>query len=110
MAFVPIGKQESMRFEPGHAVRVRDRWIAVFKEVGADGREELLAIDNACPHASAPPTQAQPHQAPQRVQTGAPRLSLVAWLRGHLLPGVGAGRGGGGAHQCSGKGWHCRAC
>ena len=54
MAFVPIGKQESMRFEPGHAVRVRDRWIAVFREVGADGREELLAIDNACPHASAP--------------------------------------------------------
>ncbi len=54
MTWTPIGNKSAMRFEPGHAVRVQDRWIAVFRQQGADGAEHLLAIDNACPHASAP--------------------------------------------------------
>jgi nitrite reductase (NADH) small subunit len=54
MAWTAIGSKDAMKFDPGHAVRVKDRWIAVFSQRGADGKEELLAIDNACPHASAP--------------------------------------------------------
>lgn len=54
MAWTPIGKRDAMKFEPGHAVRIGSHWIAVFALKGNDGNEELLAIDNACPHASAP--------------------------------------------------------
>ncbi|HEB54540.1 MAG TPA: hypothetical protein ENI87_14910 [bacterium] len=48
-AWHDAGPLAAMRFEPGHPVQLGDRWIAVFH---VDGR--YLAIDNACPHASAP--------------------------------------------------------
>jgi nitrite reductase (NADH) small subunit len=54
MAWTNVGRRDAMRFQPGHPVRVGSHWIAVFCQPGADGKDELLAIDNACPHASAP--------------------------------------------------------
>lgn len=45
----PIGRPEDLRFEPGAAVRVGNHRIAVFPLDGG-----YVAIDNACPHASAP--------------------------------------------------------
>ncbi len=49
MTWYPIGRPDDLAFEPGAAVRVADRWLAIFR---LDG--DYLAIDNACPHASAP--------------------------------------------------------
>lgn len=44
-----VGRPEDLRFEPGAAVHVRGRWLALFRlETG------FAAIDNACPHAGAP--------------------------------------------------------
>ncbi len=44
-----IGPVKGLKFSPGAEVRILDRWIAVFP--ASDG---YRAIDNACPHASAP--------------------------------------------------------
>jgi nitrite reductase/ring-hydroxylating ferredoxin subunit len=49
MRWFPIGRPDSLRFEPGAAVAVENRRIAVFPLDGG-----WVAIDNACPHASAP--------------------------------------------------------
>lgn len=38
-----------MTFDPGFAVHVEGRWLAVFPHAGG-----YRVIDNACPHASAP--------------------------------------------------------
>lgn len=47
--WVDAGALDEMKFDPGHPVRLEDRWLAVFP-VG----EGYRVIDNACPHASAP--------------------------------------------------------
>lgn len=49
MTWHPIGRPESLRFDPGVAVRAGNRRVAVFPLDGG-----YAAIDNACPHASAP--------------------------------------------------------
>jgi nitrite reductase (NADH) small subunit len=38
-----------LKFNPGAPVKVAGHWVALFQQDG-----ELLAIDNNCPHASAP--------------------------------------------------------
>ena len=47
--WLPLGPLAEMKFDPGMAFRVEDRWIAVFET--DDG---YRALDNACPHAGAP--------------------------------------------------------
>jgi nitrite reductase (NADH) small subunit/3-phenylpropionate/trans-cinnamate dioxygenase ferredoxin subunit len=47
--WVDVGAVADLKFNPGAAVQVESHWIAIFK-VGGEWR----AIDNACPHASAP--------------------------------------------------------
>ena len=47
--WVDVGAVADLKFNPGAAVAIDRHWIAVFK-VGT----EWCAIDNACPHASAP--------------------------------------------------------
>lgn len=47
--WVDLGALDAMRFTPGAAVRVEDRWLAIFPLDGG-----YVAIDNACPHAGAP--------------------------------------------------------
>ena len=49
VAWTDVGALADLKFQPGAPVRVGDRWLALFRH---DGR--LVAIDNACPHASAP--------------------------------------------------------
>ncbi len=49
MSWVDVGPLAAMAFKPGCPVKIGDRWVALFK-LG----DELHAIDNACPHASAP--------------------------------------------------------
>lgn len=44
-----VGRPADLRFEPGAAVRLPDRWIAIFRT--DDG---YTALDNPCPHAGAP--------------------------------------------------------
>lgn len=44
-----LGRPEELRFAPGAAVRVADRWLGVFRL--DDG---YVALDNPCPHAGAP--------------------------------------------------------
>lgn len=53
MNWTPIGPPDQLKFAPGVPVRVGARWIAVFRRGTGDG-VEYFAIDNACPHASAP--------------------------------------------------------
>jgi nitrite reductase (NADH) small subunit len=48
-AWVDVGALADLKFGPGAPVRIDGHWIALFRHDG-----ELLAIDNACPHASAP--------------------------------------------------------
>lgn len=47
--WVDVGARADLRFSPGAAVCIDGHWLAVFPVDGA-----LRAIDNACPHASAP--------------------------------------------------------
>ncbi|MCB9878688.1 MAG: Rieske (2Fe-2S) protein [Planctomycetes bacterium] len=47
--WVDLGRVADLRFQPGAPVKVEGRWIAVFPLDGG-----YTAIDNACPHASAP--------------------------------------------------------
>lgn len=49
MAWHAIGRPQDLKFDPGAPCRVAGRALAVFP---LDGR--YAAIDNACPHASAP--------------------------------------------------------
>jgi nitrite reductase (NADH) small subunit len=47
--WVDVGALAELVFGPGAPVQIDRHWIALFR-LG----DELLAIDNACPHASAP--------------------------------------------------------
>lgn len=47
--WVDVGALTDLKFGPGAPVQVDGHWLAVFR-LG----ERLVAIDNACPHASAP--------------------------------------------------------
>lgn len=47
--WVDVGAFTDLKFGPGAPVQVDGHWLAVFR-LG----ERLVAIDNACPHASAP--------------------------------------------------------
>jgi nitrite reductase/ring-hydroxylating ferredoxin subunit len=47
--WVDLGALADLKFTPGAPVKVGDRWLAVFRVGGA-----YRAIDNRCPHASAP--------------------------------------------------------
>ncbi|MBL9078035.1 MAG: nitrite reductase small subunit NirD [Planctomycetes bacterium] len=49
MTWVDVGAIADLKFTPGAPVRVHDRWIAIFRL-----DRDWCAIDNACPHASAP--------------------------------------------------------
>ncbi len=49
MSWHRVGRPQDLRFDPGAAVTAAGRRIAIFR----DG-EGFLAIDNVCPHASAP--------------------------------------------------------
>lgn len=48
-AWVDVGALTDLKFTPGAPVQIDGHWVAVFR-LG----ERLVAIDNACPHASAP--------------------------------------------------------
>lgn len=48
-SWVDVGALTDLRFGPGAPVRIGEHWLAIFR-VG----DALRAIDNACPHASAP--------------------------------------------------------
>ncbi|MGC6489510.1 MAG: Rieske (2Fe-2S) protein [Planctomycetota bacterium] len=47
--WVDAGPLAELTFDPGCALRLEDRWLAVFPHQGG-----YRVIDNACPHASAP--------------------------------------------------------
>ncbi len=47
--WVDVGPLAALKFSPGAPVKIEDTWLAVFR-IG----ERLVAIDNTCPHASAP--------------------------------------------------------
>jgi NAD(P)H-dependent nitrite reductase small subunit len=47
--WIDVGAIADLKFAPGAPVKVLDRWIAVFRVDGV-----YRAIDNLCPHASAP--------------------------------------------------------
>ena len=47
--WIDVGAIADLKFTPGAAVQVENHWIAIFRLGG-----EWRAIDNACPHASAP--------------------------------------------------------
>jgi NAD(P)H-dependent nitrite reductase small subunit len=47
--WIDVGAITDLKFTPGAAVQVESHWIAIFRLGG-----EWRAIDNACPHASAP--------------------------------------------------------
>ncbi len=49
-----LGRPEEFHFAPGAAVHAGGRWLAVFPVEQATGECAFAAIDNACPHASAP--------------------------------------------------------
>ena len=49
MSWVDVGALAELRFQPGAPVKLDGHWIALFRQ-----GDELLAIDNNCPHASAP--------------------------------------------------------
>ena len=49
MTWTDVGAIADLKFTPGAPVKIGNQWIAIFK-VG----ERWRAIDNACPHASAP--------------------------------------------------------
>src|SRR5262249_32814089 len=47
--WIPVGRPADLRFTPGAAVRVEDRWLAIFPLDGG-----YVALDNSCPRAGAP--------------------------------------------------------
>lgn len=47
--WVDVGSLSELRFQPGAPVQIEGRWIAIFPLDGG-----YHAIDNVCPHASAP--------------------------------------------------------
>jgi nitrite reductase/ring-hydroxylating ferredoxin subunit len=47
--WVDAGRIDALHFDPGAAIELAGRWLAVFPLDGG-----YVAIDNACPHASAP--------------------------------------------------------
>jgi nitrite reductase (NADH) small subunit len=47
--WIPVGRPADLRFTPGAAVRVENRWLAIFPLDGG-----YVALDNSCPHAGAP--------------------------------------------------------
>ncbi|MBL8750869.1 MAG: Rieske (2Fe-2S) protein [Planctomycetes bacterium] len=47
--WVDVGAIADMKFTPGAPVKIGTHWIAIFRDAG-----EWRAIDNNCPHASAP--------------------------------------------------------
>lgn len=47
--WIDVGALADLKFTPGAPVRVGDRVVAIFRT-----GDTLRAIDNACPHASAP--------------------------------------------------------
>lgn len=49
MSWVDVGAVAELKFTPGAPVKLDGHWIAVFRVDGA-----FRAIDNRCPHASAP--------------------------------------------------------
>jgi len=49
VSWVDIGAIAELKFGPGAPVKVGNHWIAVFRVEGV-----FRAIDNNCPHASAP--------------------------------------------------------
>jgi nitrite reductase/ring-hydroxylating ferredoxin subunit len=49
LRWVDVGELADLRFGPGAPVSVDGHWLAIFRVDGV-----LRAIDNACPHASAP--------------------------------------------------------
>jgi nitrite reductase (NADH) small subunit len=49
MAWVDVGALSELQFHPGAPVKLDGHWLALFRL-----DEALVAIDNACPHASAP--------------------------------------------------------
>lgn len=44
-----VGSPDELKFEPGAAIKIGDRQIAVFRHDGG-----YRALDNPCPHAGAP--------------------------------------------------------
>jgi nitrite reductase/ring-hydroxylating ferredoxin subunit len=54
MNWVDVGELAAMAFKPGCPVQVGAHWVALFRLPGKTGGAELVAIDNVCPHASAP--------------------------------------------------------
>lgn len=49
MSWVDVGALADLKWNPGAPVKIADHWIALFQVDGT-----LRAIDNRCPHASAP--------------------------------------------------------
>lgn len=49
MTWVDVGAIAELKFTPGAPVKIDNHWVAIFKHDGA-----WRAIDNNCPHASAP--------------------------------------------------------
>lgn len=49
MSWVDVGAVAELKFAPGCPVRLGDHWLAIFRV-----DDEWRAIDNNCPHASAP--------------------------------------------------------
>ena len=47
--WVDVGALADLKFGPGAPVQIDGHWVALFR---LDG--DVVAIDNACPHASAP--------------------------------------------------------
>lgn len=53
LVWTPVGRPEDLRFDPGAPVKLDGHWLAIFR-VGDGANASYRAIDNACPHASAP--------------------------------------------------------
>jgi nitrite reductase/ring-hydroxylating ferredoxin subunit len=47
--WVDLGRVAELKCNPGHPVKIDNHWVAVFRHAGG-----YRAIDNNCPHASAP--------------------------------------------------------
>lgn len=51
--WTPVARPEDLRFDPGAPVKLHGHWLAIFR-TDEGGAVHYHAIDNACPHASAP--------------------------------------------------------
>lgn len=49
--WLPVGRPDALRFDPGAVVRVGGHELAIFKVAGAEGG--YRAVLNSCPHAGA---------------------------------------------------------